>query len=632
MLHFIRERAQGWIAWFIVGLITIPFALWGVNSYISGQSDVVVATVNGDKIKQDDLQQAVQRYRDQMRNAMGAQFDPAMFEGDAIKREILNGMIEQKLLADATQDLGQRVSDKTIAQYIHATPAFQKDGKFDSQTYEMLLARAGYSPASYEAQLRSDMLSQQLTSSIQASAFVTNNAINHLLSLEQQTRDIAYGVVPVAKYLADISVTDEEVKHFYSANLDNFAAPEQVSVNYLSLSVAELAKQVKVDDTALKTFYANNKNKFVGPEQRRVSHILIEGDEAKAKTTLAEIQQKLKEGADFADLAKQYSNDTGSKDNGGDLGYIQKGMMGKPFEDAVFALANKGDISPVVKTEFGYHLIKLTDIRQSAAKSFKEVKTEVERQYRLEQAQTKFFDMADQLANLSYENPDNLDVTAEALGLPIQSSELFTRNGAKTGIAQNDKVVAAAFSDDVLKNDLNSAVIELSKDEIMVIHKKSHKPSSTLPFESVAPAIKQNLKFQKASAQAREVGKELLLKAKQTDDPSSLFAKNTWTAAATYGRNSSDEKKISLQVLQKAFAIPAPTDKSEFAGFTADNGNYVIVEVKAVHTGDPEKASTEDRDGLKAQLMRINGSAEMQAFIASLKADADISIHDKKLQ
>jgi peptidyl-prolyl cis-trans isomerase D len=627
MLHFIRDRAQGWIAWFIVGLISIPFALWGVNSYLTGPSDVVVAEVNGIEITQAELQQTLQQYRDQMRNRLGEQFDPAMFEGPLVKRNILNGLIEQQLIRDANERLGQQVSDAQVSQVVRSTPAFQRDGEFDSEYYAMVLARAGYTPARYEAQMRTDLLAQQLTQNIQSSAVATESDIRHVLRIQEQQREIAYGLVAAQDYVEQVAVTAEEVESYYQQNQANYQAPEQLKLDYIELVVTEIAENIEVTDDALKQFYADNETLFLGPEQRRASHILIEGDDNESLSTIQSIYERVQAGEDFAVLAEELSQDPGSASEGGDLGFFEPNVMDADFEEAAFALKNIGDVSEPVKTEFGYHLIKLTGIKAPDGQSFAEARNEVERLYRLQQAETEFFDKAEQLANLSYENPDNLDVAAEALELEIKTTESFTRSGTELGIASEQKVISAAFSDDVLQDDLNSTAIELSDSHLVVIHKNSYTPASILPFESVSPAIEQQLLFEKASNMAREKGETILAEIEAGADATALL--ENWQQAAFYSRDSDD---ISMQILQRAYAMPKPEDNPQFIGFTATNGNFILVQLTAIVEGKPADVEADMQQSLKQQLTQMHANAEVEAFIAVLRAEADIEILDKTLQ
>jgi peptidyl-prolyl cis-trans isomerase D len=628
MLHFIRERAQGWVAWLIVGLVSIPFALWGVNSYLTGPSDVLVAEVNGQPIQQAEYQKALQQYRDRMRNSMGENFDPTMFDALAVKQGVLNGLIEQKLLILAGHDLGQQVSDQTLFKIIKSTAAFQKNGQFDDNVYSMTLARVGLNPAQYEAQLRVDVLTQELAENTQRSVIISDYALNTVLRLENQTRELAYGVVAAQDQAAQIVVTDEGVRSYYDAHLTNYLAPEQMVVNYVELSVDGLSKNITVDDESLKTFYEKNKDQFVGPEQRQASHILIEGDDAEAKAKVDLIKQRLEQGEDFATLAAALSQDTGSAAEGGDLGLFQRGVMDPAFEQAVFSMTKIGEVSEPVKTEFGYHLIKLTAIQGAEGTSFLAVRDQIEVLYRRNKAEDLFFELAEKLANLSYENPDNLNVVADELSLTIKTSQAFMRDGNTTGIAANKKIASVAFSEDVLANDLNSAVIELTNSHLLVLHKNKHIPASQLPYESVAPAITEQLRYAEARDKTREIGEAILAKLKSGMSPVGLFSDNEWHSSESYTRMS---KVLSAQILDRAFAVARPNSEPSFIGFTASNGNYIVVKVISAKDAVPADAPQEDRDGLKSHMARTYGTSELLALIDSLKEDADIKLYTNNL-
>ncbi|PHS69168.1 MAG: parvulin peptidyl-prolyl isomerase [Methylophaga sp.] len=629
MLHFIRERAQGWVAWFIVGLISIPFALWGVNSYLNGPSDIVIATVNDVPIKQAEFKQAMQQYRERMRNALGEKFDPDMFDGSAVKQTVLNGLIDKKLLSSASHSLGQYVSDNKLSALIQATPAFQKEGVFDQEYYSAVLARVGLSPSRYELELRQDLLMQELTNNVQQTSLITQYKLDDTLKLEKQTRDIAYGVIAAQALLDQVDVSDDEIQAYYDSHQSVYTAPERVSVNYVELSVAKLAKTITIDEAELQQFYVDNEDQFVGPEQRKASHILIEeSDELVALEKLAVIKTRLDNGEEFSSLAVEFSQDSGSASEGGDLGFFQHGVMDIAFETTVFALKNIGDISEPVKTEFGYHLIQLTGIQAAEGKSFTDAHDEILNLYSQKQAEEKFYEQAEQLADLSYENPENLDLVAEDLELEIMQSATFTRNGG-SGIAANKKVVISAFSEDVLVNNLNSAVIEIDISTLLVLHKKEHIQASQLPLKSVAPTIVEQLKFEKASKKASEKGQGILEQLRSGVAADTLFAENDWQATEAYGRINPE---VSPQVLEHAFSVVKPEGVEQYTGFTASNGNYIVVKVSAVTEGDLAEVTAIERDGLQSHLVRILGNSELAALIASLKEEADIQINQQYLR
>jgi peptidyl-prolyl cis-trans isomerase D len=627
MLHFIRERAQGWIAWFIVALISIPFALWGVNSYLGGPTDTVVAKIGDQEITQVEYQRAIQMQRDRMRTMMGDKFNPAMFDNIEMKRSVLEGLIDQKLLAETSLELGQVVSDRQLVQIIQNTPAFMKEGQFDADYYKSLLTRAGLSSAKYEYDLRNDMLNQEFVSSIQNSTIVTDTSVDTVIKLEKQSREIAYGVVAAQDQLAEVKIEPEAIKAAFDQNKELYTAPEQISIEYIELSTEELKSEIEVDDTELKQFYADHQDQFVGPEQRRVSHILIEGDDEDTRAMLVDLKEQLAGGASFSDLAKQYSQDTGSSENGGDLGFIQQGVMGDEFETAVFNLATEGDVSEPVQTEFGYHLIKLTQLEAPQGKSFAQAKAEVSQLYKQSEAEKLFYEKAEQLADLSYEDPDSLQPTADALDLEVKQSQFFTRNGG-SGIASEDKVVNAAFSNDVLEEGLNSTVIELSKNHFVVLRKHNYKEESLLPFDSVAPAIEEGLRFEQARIKAQQIGEGYLLKIEDGEKPETLLLEN-WHQAAFYERNSD---AVSQQILQHAFAMKKPEQTNpSYSGFIANNGNYIVVQLTSIKDASAASLDKEQREALREQLKRIAIESELSALLASIKEDAEIEIFDQHL-
>jgi peptidyl-prolyl cis-trans isomerase D len=629
MLNFIRVHAQGWIAWFIVGLISIPFALWGVNSYLTGPSAVVVAKVNGEEITQTEYKQALQQYREQMRSRLADKFDPAIFDSFEIKQAVLNGIVDKKLLRMVSHDIGQRVSDTRLFNNIQSTPAFQKNGRFDSSTYNRLLARSGLTPSRFEAQLRSDLLSQEISSNVQQSVIIGEYLLNDISRLENQVREIAYGVIFTKDQTESIEINDVAVRNYYEKHSASYLAPEQMVVDYVELSVNDLSKDIALDETKLQQFYADNKGQFITPEQRKISHILIDNDEKQALEIAAIIKKRLEEGEDFSALATEFSQDPGSANAGGDLGLFQRKSIEPAFEKIVFDELAEGEVSEPIKTEFGYHIVKLTKILPGEGKSYSDAKQEIVTMYQQQQAEELFYEKAQLLADLSYENPDDLLVVAEELGLEIKTSPSFTRGGG-SGIAEERKVVTAAFSEDVLVNNLNSSVIELDKDHMIVIHKKKYTQSAQLPFESVAPSIREQLRYELARDKAREKGEKIIEKLKAGESPLDLFTNNNWQSEQLVNRTN---QSVNGQILRHAFATPRPDEKKQYSGFTANNGNYIVVQVSAVLEGDaiPPEFPQQPQEKLQAYLSTTYSNSQLEAFIASLKESADIEIYEQFL-
>ena len=622
MLHFIRERAQGWVAWFIVGLITIPFALWGVNSYITGPSDIVVASVNGEPIKQAEFQRSLKQYRERMREMMGDDFEPSLFDNEITKQNVLNGLIEQKLLFSTNKSLGQYVSDGYINMAIQQTKAFQVEGKFDTERYKMLLARAGFSPTSYENQLRTDLMIKELGNSIKKTATTTKYDVDNLLRIEKQKREIAYGVIDASPIAASIVISEEEAEAFYKKQKSQYTTPERVSIDYIELSVEGLASTLDVSETVMEQFYTDNKGQFMSPEQRQASHILIEGDSKEAIKILTAVEYRLSQGEDFSSVAKELSQDPGSAQEGGDLGSFQRGIMEPAFENAVFSLDNVNDVSSIIKTDSGHHLVKLTGIVNSVGKDFSAVRKEIENNIRGQEAEQLFFEQAEKLAELSYENPDSLILASEELALKIKTSKLFTREGGE-GITADKNVVNIAFTDEVLLEGLNSTVIELTDSHMVVLHRNEHVLSGQLPFDVVSDDIKLKLKAQSAKNKATEVGEKLLEKVEDGTDVKSLFSKYEWHETLLIERS---ENTIDREILDEVYGMEKPNENSIYHGFTDRNGNYVLIRLTAVIEGGLDDASKEDRDGLSSYLVQHYGDSELRAFIESLKAESDIEI------
>ena len=622
MLHFIRERAQGWVAWFIVGLISIPFALWGVNSYITEPSDIVVASVNGEPIKQAEFQRSLKQYRERMRDMMGDDFEPSLFDNESTKQNVLNGLIEQRLIFSTNQSLGQYVPDVYINTAIQQTQAFQIEGKFNTERYKMLLARAGFSPTSYEDQLRSDLMIKELSNSIQRTATITKYDVDNLLRIEKQKREIAYGVIDASPLADSIVISNEDAEAFYEKKKSGYTTPEKLSINYIELSVDGLASNLEVKETVLEQFYADNKGQFMSPEQRQASHILIEGDSEEAVKILAAVEYRLSQGEDFAIVAKELSQDPGSAQEGGDLGAIQREIMEPAFEKALFSLADVNDVSSIIKTESGHHLIKLTGIVTSEGKAFSAVRAEIEESIRRQEAEQLFFDQAEKLAELSYENPDSLALASEELDLEIKTSDLFTREGGK-GITADKNVVNMAFTDDVLIEGLNSTIIELTDSHIVVLHRNKHVLTGQLPFEAVSGDIKLKLKAQGAKDKVSETGKKIFEKVEAGIDAKSLFSKLEWHDTKLIERS---ENSIDREILDEVYAMEKPNENLIHHGFTDRYGNYVLIRLTAVIEGGIDEPSEQDREGLSSYLMQHYGDSEFRALIESLKAESDIEV------
>jgi peptidyl-prolyl cis-trans isomerase D len=638
MLEAIRNRAQGILAWVIVGLIAIPFTLWGINNYFRDGGEAIAASVNGEEITIPEFRTALQRYIQQMRFLMGPTFSEEMLDDPAIKRNVLDGLIEQRLVLNAATELGLGMSDSELSQVIRANEAFQNEqGQFDSHRYENVLDSEGLTPVAYEARLRLALLSEQLVSTLRLSAFVTQQELEDIVRLQRQEREIGYGIIPSSKFHDAIHISDGELHQYYDDHLNEFRTPEQLVVNYLRLTIGSIAEDIAVDEQTLRDFYKETKNQYIVPEQRRASHILIQisqpDDEAarqvaqeKAKETL----ERLQAGESFEEIAKEVSNDLGSAKKGGDLGFFGRGVMDPAFEDATFSLKKVGALSAPILSKFGYHIIKLTGIQSAEVKSFEEVRKELAQKYRQQLAEEHFYEQAETLDNLTYENPFTLEVAAEAIGLPIKTSEPFSQGGGG-GIATNPKVLAAAFSEEVLQEGMNSQAIELGPNDLVVLRINKHLPADIQPFEEVHKKIREKLTLKQVKAKTRERGELLIERLQQGKAPKAIFAEEgmAWNKKKFYARSGTE---LQPEILKMAYKLPHPQPKTPtFAGQSLESGDYVVLGLYAVQDGDLSKLDEKARQSLIQEIERMRGEIAYRGFIEEIKSEAGIKIYTESL-
>lgn len=629
MLELIRSRAQGIFAWIIVSGIIITFALFGINQYFSGRSDTSVAKVNGSPISQTQLERAYSQQRQRLAEMFGGEL-PAMFTEQMLKQQVLGQLVSREVLVQAALESGMQVGNKQLVDIIRSAEVFQEDGKFSPAKYEQLLSRQGMTPGQFENGIRRDVLASMYESGFRDTAFITKTEVDNLLRLQNQQRTIGYLTVAIAPFEKSAKVSDEEINTYYQDNSQRFMQPERVKIAYLELNIADLAKEVKVDEQALRSRYDAQKINYTTPEERKASHILIKVAEdaspelvEKARQKAEGILTKVRAGDDFAKLAKSESDDSGSAKKGGDLGFFGKGAMVPAFEEAAFKL-KKGEVSDLVRSPFGFHIIKLTDIRGGEVKPFDKVKEQIRKDIQNEQAEQKFYDMAEQLENLTYEHPESLQLASETLNLPIKNSDYFTRQGG-AGIAAEQKVVTAAFADDVLLKGYNSASVELGRNHIVVMRLADHQPEAVRPLAEVKEQISSTLKHEKALAEVEKKAAELLRKVREGGSADKLAEGKqvVWTAAKALKR---DAEKVDQEILQEAFRLPKPSEGAVSSSVALASGDQAVVIVSKVVDADPAKADEKQRAQARAQLQRAISATAVEAALSGARARMDVSI------
>jgi len=635
MLQEIRERAQGWVAWAIIILISIPFALWGIQSYVGVGGESAVAKVNGTDITERQFSRNVQRTRMQLRDRLGAAYDPELFGGQRLREQVLDGMIRDAVLLNASLSMGLRVSDQAVRATILSEPAFQRDGTFDNATYDRVLRLQGLTPAAYEDQLRRRLLSSQLARAVIATEFVTPAAVDESTRLLRQQRDLSYILLARAEFAPTEPPSDADIQTYYENNRFAFETPEQVRVAYLMLdaepsqAAGAEAGNSAVGDDALKARYDERVDEFVVPEQRRIRHILLTvqmgADDAAAeavKQKITELRERIIAGEDFSVVAQAESEDPASAAAGGELGLVGRGIMDPGFEKAAFDL-ELDTVSEPVRSRFGYHLIEVTEVQGGNVKPFEQVRDQLAQEAAAGESEALYFDLAERLANLAYESPDSLIPAAETLDLAIQTSDWFDRTGGE-GIFANPKVTAAAFSEDVLTLGNNSELMEPESDVMraIVLRVDEHRPAAVQPLDEVRDQVVEILQQQKASTAALEAARAMVQRLQAGEEMAVVAGPFDVQAPGLVGRTAPG---VPPAVLELAFAISRPTSGAQaFASGDDGVGNALVVAVAKVADGDSAGLDEAAREAEASMLADNLARGAYDRLVDDLEARAKI--------
>ena len=635
VIQAIRDNVPKWITAVILALLVVPFALWGINSYFTAASDNSVALVNGDEISPADFQRAYQNQYARFKQMFGANFKPEMIDEQQLRQHTLEALISNTLLDQQAAKQHYAISNAQLVADVQKVPAFQVDGKFSPQVYRSTLESNGISPAAFEQQRRKSLSVQQLQDALVDSAIATPSELASTVAVRDQQREVAYLTLPVSKFLAGAQVADAEVSDYYKAHDKEFMTPEKVTLAYVELDEASLAKNAQPSDADLKALYQQQIASYQQGEGRQARHILftVSGNDPKAdaaaKAQAEDVLKQLKAGGDFAKLAEKYSQDPGSAKSGGELGMVEHGQMVKPFEDALFAIKQPGDIAGPVRTQYGYHLIQLENVRTPTVKSFDEVKASLAADYQKKKADDEYYSLGDQLANLAYEHPDSLDPVSQQLKLPVGTVADVTRD-AGTGIGSNAAVRKAAFSDAVLTQGNNSEPISLGPTHAVVIRVKGHIPSEPQPLDQVRDRIVALLKQQHAQQAASQKASELIAAIQKGGDPAALAksVSGSYTAPRFLGREDHDAPPA---LLAAAFAAPTPRAR-DVKSVTLDNGDQAVMILTSAKPGDVASLDDQQRTSELQNLSREDGSKEFAAYLAYLRAQAKVTINSKNME
>ncbi|MFP4251864.1 MAG: SurA N-terminal domain-containing protein [Guyparkeria sp.] len=641
MLMDIREKIRGWIAYVIVGLISIPFALWGVGEYLGGGKEQPVAEIEGEEISARELDQAFSDRRQQMIAQSEEQITAEMVEEMGLKRQVLDQLIDERLLVQFIGEQGYQVPDGLVAATIRGISAFERDGQFDRETYQRRLAQQGMTVDQFENDMRRDLLFSTLDNALIGSAFVTEPEVRQLVALRDQMREIGIVRLDRETVAAGIDDPDEStLEAYYEERVEAFQRPEQVRLSYVEITPEKLAASQEISDAALQSAYDDYRERKADEAVRRARHILIQvpgdADAAtvdSARERLEKAREAIMEGeASFEEQAAELSDDGSTRDDGGDLGRVGEGEIGESFDRAVAAL-DEGEISEPVRTRFGWHLIEVYEVSQAEVPPLEEARGELIEQLQQDAAESAYYDAAEQLASVSYEQPDSLVPAAEAVGLEIETSDWISREAGE-GIGEHAAVREAAFDEAVLEERFNSQLVELDGSHGVVLRVEEHREAQPLPFEEVRDKVLAQWRAEQIEAEVAELAEAIEADLAAGKDPAERVADveaASWTPVQWYGRGDATDE-MPAEALSAAFGLPRPGEGAASATTTElSGGDTAVVVLSGVRAGEPAELDGETRNQLAGQLENNQANRLIDAFMRSLRAEADVEIRESAL-
>ena len=639
MLQKIRDRAQGWFAYTIVGLLTIPFAVWGINYYFEGGGPMDAAIVGDSKISLQEYQRAYQQQRQRLQAMLGDNMDPTLLEGPRLKQDVLRQLIDERVLAQLVNDQGMRISDPQLRHALLTLPVFQQNGGFNKELYERLLRNQGYTPVLFEEGLRQSLATEQLRNGVIASALTTSAELEQLVALLKQQREVYFLTLPLAQSVARVKVEDVAIQDYFAKNAERFVNPEQVRVQFIELKLSSITDPITVSEDELKAAYEAQIVKYGRPEERSASHILVKlppgaapAEVEQAQTKAQQIADEIRSGVKTFDQALQeVKSDPSGQVEGGDLGMISKGMFDSPaLENALYALQKPGEVSEPARMPSGFHIVRLDSITPTQIKPFEEVRENIAQELRQQQAENRFYEITQTLANLGYEHPDSLEPAAKTLELTIQDSAWFNRQGGE-GIAKQPKVVDSAFSEDVRKRGLNSEPLELGPGHVVMLRVKEHQEATPRTLEESREEIVKILREQQArEALAKDI-ETLKARAAKGEHLQALAQEfgGEFKNAGLLGR---DAPSVDSAVLDTVFRLPSPEAGKVSLGSTAlANGDQAIVVVARVAPGPKDTLSEEERKALAQQLAQQTGSGQFEGLLDSVRVKTKVVMYNDRL-
>lgn len=620
MFDFVERNKK--IVQIILGLVILTFMFWGIQSYRSGGANNV-ASVNGDGIGASEFDTTLKQQQERVRDSLGKNADPAMFDSPDFKLAVIERLIQQKLLLNEAEKVGIAITDAQLIAAIRAIPVFQKDGAFSDERYQTLLRGQGLTPVRFESEVRQDLSRQQLLGVVAENGFVSHASATQFAKIIDQQRVVSQAVFSPDQYLSQQKIDQDEIGKYYKGHLDEFKVPEQVKVDYLVFSPETVQSQVQVGEAEAKQYYDSHASAFTAPEERDASHILItvakdapqakvEEARAKAEKIMAELK---KSPGKFAELAKQYSQDPGSASNGGDLGFFKRGMMVKPFDDAVFSM-KAGEVAGPIRSDFGFHIIHLNSVKPAKVRTYAEARDEIVREMKNQEAGRKFSENAEKFSNMVYEQSGSLKEAADAFKLPVQTSGWLDESGGNASFPSNKKLLQAIFSDDALKKKRNTEAIEVSPNVLVSAHVVDVKPAFTRMLADVSSQIRDKLLHQKAGDMALQQGKAKLSQLQSGKDEGV-----SWKPEVTVSRR--DSQDLEGNIMAAIFKA----DISKLPAYVGVEGpqSYTVVRIsRVVDAPDP---SPSELMAMEGQLRQAVSQEALSDYFNGLKSRAKITVN-----
>ena len=637
MLITIRERASGVIGWTVAGVIILVFAVWGIGSYFEGVSEIIVATADKIEINQQTYQQAMSDRRRRLVQMMGRNVDAELFSSTAFKRQVVEELIDTTLQNETLHASGFRISDAQLAALIQNTAVFHTDGQFDRDRYELLVQNSGMTIQGYESYQRQQGVVDQLVRGLGQSAIVSTNSIDKAWKLLDQRRIASYTTLEFDNFLDDIQVSETAIEKEYQANLDSYFKPASIQVDYLKLSVEDLGTRLDVDEADILRMYEDNPDRYRQPGSRSASHILLSVSPDAADAQIDQVRQRASEivarargGESFASLAEVNSDDKGSAKRGGELGVIRPGTMVKPFEDAVFVMG-EGEISEPVRTQYGFHVIRLDRITESRVQPLDQVRSEIEAEVRRLRAEEQFNELAEILGSTVFEQPDSLEPAADHLGVKVMRSEWFTQD-AGTGIAEFQVVRDAAFGNEVLIDGLNSELIEIDQDNLVAVRKVDYRARRQLDLNEARDGLEKRLRAVEASDKMEKAGEDLVARLKSGADWDELLIAHKLARVRLPETTETLLEPLEQVVARVVYAALVPlSGQIAYGGERISPARYAIYRLERVEFGDPASASEEDRLGVEKILSSRRGGEMVIGWRQGLRKVAKVQINEELL-